>query len=444
MRRRVVLLAAATTSMVALAFVLPLALVVRELAEDKAIGQAHLEAQSLVAALGAVDGAVPRQEIVDAVRPRSPREVEFYPDPGPAPGRPGDEEATRVRRAFDGNAFTADYAGGTEILLPGVGRDGAPFVVRIRVADRLLHGNVFAAWAVLVLLGVVLSVLATAVADRLARSLVTSVGDLVATVRRLGHGDLSARAAPGGPPEVVEVADAVNNLAGRVTVMLAAERRSVGDLSHRLRTPLTALRLEVDGLRHGDERARMTASVNQLTAAVDQVIRAARRPASDPAVATDVVAVVRERMGYWAGRARLQNRAAGLTTVDGSRVVDVDADALAAAVDALVGNVFAHTAEDSALAVRVYDAGRNVVLEVSDDGPGFDAVEVDPDAPATMGSTGLGLDIVRRTVEGAGGTVAILVPAGGGCTVRATMPCRRAIGDRRRPALARTGPPEPR
>ena len=91
---------------------------------------------------------------------------------------------------------------------------------------------------------------------------------------------------------------------------------------------------------------------------------------------------------------------------------------LAAAVDALLGNVFAHTEDSVGFTVRVGSSNGAAQLVVEDDGPGFD-----PDAMergASSGSTGLGLDIVRRTAETAGG--AVEVSRGPGARVAVTIP----------------------
>ena len=118
-------------------------------------------------------------------------------------------------------------------------------------------------WLVLAGLGIVLLLLALGVADRLARSMTRPVTDLAATAHRLGSGDLDARATPAALPEVREVATAVNRLAGRIGELLAAEREGAADLAHRLRTPLTALRLDVEALPAAD-RERLLDDVDAL------------------------------------------------------------------------------------------------------------------------------------------------------------------------------------
>jgi signal transduction histidine kinase len=88
---------------------------------------------------------------------------------------------------------------------------------------------------------------------------------------------------------------------------------------------------------------------------------------------------------------------------------------LSACVDALLGNVFAHTPEGTGLTVRLTGQhGGGGRLVVADDGPGMPDLAVVQRGRSGTGSTGLGLDIVRRTARDSGGTVTIgRGPAGG-------------------------------
>src|SRR6185437_4126237 len=97
--------------------------------------------------------------------------------------------------------------------------------------------------------------------DRLGASMVRSVEDLGAVTRRMQEGEFSARVAPSGPPEIRQVGQAVNELARRIQERLIAERESVADLSHRLRTPLTGVQLEAERLRKGPSRDRVLGAV---------------------------------------------------------------------------------------------------------------------------------------------------------------------------------------
>src|SRR5207248_5326441 len=95
--------------------------------------------------------------------------------------------------------------------------------------------------------------------------------------------------------------------------------------------------------------------------------------------------------------------------------VPVSPVALADVIDALIGNVFAHTPEGSAFDITVRRVGSLVTLAVDDSGPGFANVGVLERGVSGAGSTGLGLDIARRVVESAGGTLHLdRSPSGGG------------------------------
>ena len=133
-------------------------------------------------------------------------------------------------------------------------------------------------WLVLGGLGVVLLLLALLVADRLARSLTRPVTDLAGD-RAPARQRRPDRPGDTGRParRCARSATAVNRLAGRIGELLAAERESAADLAHRLRTPLTALRLDVEALPPAD-RERLLDDVDAVSRGIDEVISEARRP----------------------------------------------------------------------------------------------------------------------------------------------------------------------
>ena len=100
--------------------------------------------------------------------------------------------------------------------------------------------------------------------------------------------------------------------------------------------------------------------------------------------------------------------------------VAVDARDLRDLLDILVDNVFAHTPEGTAFRIELTGGTTWVVLRVSDDGPGL------PERPAPPtdrpGSTGLGLQIVRRTAAGFGGEAVIRSAPGHGVVAEVRMP----------------------
>lgn len=408
MRRWLALLVAATTSVVLIALLVPMALLIRSVAANGAMNRATAAAESVAVAVGTPDLELAVAQVSRPV-------TVFLPDGrtlGPAAPR-----SDAVRLAATGRSVTAEAPGGREVLVSVRSPEGT-VVIRAFVDDAELLRGVREAWLALLLLGLALMVLGIILADRLALAVTRPVDGLAKVSHRLAGGDLAARAEPGGPPEVRSVALALNHLAGRIDDLLAAERESVADLSHRLRTPLTALRLDVESL-HDLDAERVGARVDALERAVSAVITDARRRAADRE-GCDATAVVRERVRFWSVLAEDQGRAVEVDLPSGPLPVAVRAEELAACVDALLGNVFAHTPEGVALSVRLAARPPGAVLTVADEGPGFDRALLERGSSAG-GSTGLGLDIARRTAEDAGGRLSVSSPSGGGATVEVTL-----------------------
>ncbi|HEY0000816.1 MAG TPA: HAMP domain-containing protein, partial [Actinoplanes sp.] len=210
MKARLTLLVAATTVLVLLAFLVPLALLVRQVAADRALSRAGDVVQSIVPLVGTRD----RDAIRLAVSAQSVPVSVFLPDGvvlgAPAPVTP----AVRLARAR-GSSLTVTTPAGREVVVPVVGADGTT-VLRTVVADAELTRGVRRAWLTLAGLGLALIVLGLLVADRLARTFVAPIAQLSAVSHRLANAELDARADPTGPPELREVAGALNHLAGRI------------------------------------------------------------------------------------------------------------------------------------------------------------------------------------------------------------------------------------
>jgi signal transduction histidine kinase len=154
-------------------------------------------------------------------------------------------------------------------------------------------------------------------------------------------------------------------------------------------------------------------------------------------VTCDAVAVVAERTAFWRPLAEDTERMMTVELADGELPVRVTADDLRACMDVLLENVFSHTPDGVALAVRLSArAAGGAWLVVSDDGPGFADTGPAERGSSTGGSTGLGLDIVRRAAEASGGTLTIGRSASGGGAVTvglgaATRPVDRMSRHRR-------------
>jgi signal transduction histidine kinase len=416
MRGRLTLLVASTTLLVLIAFLVPLAVLVKQITEDRAMSRATVVVQAIVPLIGTSDPTAINLAVTSQTIP-----VTVFLPGGRTLGTAADRTpAVRLAEAR-GRSLTVANGDDREIVVP-VRSGGQTTVVRTVVTSAELSRGVTQAWLVLAGLGIALVLLGLLVADRLARTIVAPISDLSAVSHRLARAELDARANPAGPPEVREVAGALNHLAGRIQDLLRDEREQVADLSHRLRTPLTALRLEAESLRDPADAARIAAAADGIERAVTAVIQQARRRGAEkPAPGCDATAVVADRVAFWTVLAEDTDRAVRQELPATPIPVAVPADDLAAALDALLANVFAHTPDGTALSVTLVPrVGGGATLTVADSGPGFGPSHTGVLRRGESGgnSTGLGLDIARRAAEAGGGSLHIGEGPDGGAQIR--------------------------
>jgi signal transduction histidine kinase len=393
--------------MVVVAFLVPLFILVADLARDSALSQAERDAESLARVLSVltVDNTV--EEAIEAIGEDRISDVggSVVLANGSVVGVPIPEDED-LSLASSGSSFLAETDGGIAVYVPVLITDGSTTVVRVFVPDSEMRQGVRRSWLVLATLGIILVVIAAWVADRLGRSMVQPVNQLALTANRLGSGDLDARVQPSGPPEIEEVGIELNRLASQIGRLLQQERETVADLAHRLRTPLTAARLSVEGLPAGEQKSRLEADLDDLQRTTDFIISDARRTVRrEEDQSCDLNAIVRDRIGFWSVLASDQDRQVTATIPDDEAWVSVPTVDLRAVVDALIENVLSHSPDGTPFTVHVERLSQVVTLAVEDAGPGFSDGRAIERGESTGNSTGLGLDIVRRTVEDSGGSV---------------------------------------
>jgi signal transduction histidine kinase len=418
-RLRVILLVVATSSLVLVSFLIPLALVLRTLAADRAVSTATAQAQSIAPLVATTLPTDSLRLTIDQINAETGTSVTVFLPSGLELGQPAPRSAA-VQLAQKGRSFTAEAPGGEQVLVAVEGLQGGSAVISIFVPDSVLRHGVTRAWLLLGCVGLLLLVLSVAVADQLARAVVRPIKALALASDRLAAGDLSARAAVAGPPEVRRAGAGLNRLAVRIGELLAHERETVADLSHRLRTPLTALRIDAESLRDSAEMERLLADVSAVERTVSGIIREARRPSGDSARALcDAAEVVAACAAFWWPLAEDQDRWMTVEVAPGPVPVRLSRDDLATCADILLENVFAHTPEGAAFAIRLtLRAGGGAWLVVTDDGPGFGDADPTQRGLSRGGSTGLGLDIARRIAEASGGTLTVGRSASGGGKVK--------------------------
>ncbi|RYP85327.1 HAMP domain-containing histidine kinase [Nocardioides guangzhouensis] len=424
MRSRISWLVVATTSTVVVSFVIPLCLLVRTLAEDRATAAADQEARNVAILVASLSDSPRLPGLVEDLDSRASPETAVLTADGRVLGSDDTSAAElaadpEVRRAVaTQEAFTVVDGDGARVLIPVVVAGGTD-VVRTEVPSDLLRRGVWPAWLGIVGLGLVLMTLALAIALRLSRRISSPLLEVAGVAHRLREGDLSARAEVRGTGETEELARALNGLADRTVELLAAERAAVADLSHRLRTPVTALRLDAEAVRDPALAHRLQEHIAVLQRTIDAIVRDARRPVhGDLANRSDITAEVRRRCGFWSALAEDQGRPMATDLPDVPLPAPVPGQDVADLVDVLIDNVFAHTPEGTPFRVSLHAGERSVRLVVEDDGPGLGSTSPAP----RPGSTGLGLDIARRTAVASGGALVAGPGTHGGTRVEATLP----------------------
>jgi len=241
------------------------------------------------------------------------------------------------------------------------------------------------------------------------------------------------------PEELVPLVGSLNDLLQRLQHALESQRQFVGDAAHELRSPLTAVQLQLSLLKRAsdaDERAaaieRLERGVHRSNRLVQQLLTLARQDPAAPDATLDEVDVdqlARELVSDYEPQAALNRQALRLETEP--VLVRGDREALRVMLSNLIDNALRYTPADGSVTVRIMREGADVVIEVEDTGPGiaaeqrarvFDRFYRVPNATADEGS-GLGLAIVKRVVDRHAGSVTLDdAAAGRGLKVSVRLP----------------------
>jgi signal transduction histidine kinase len=422
-RRQIVWLVAATTSVVVLAFVIPLALLIQSFAVGRAMAVAQEEAQGaelLVASLHD-DSRLP--SFIAKLDSRTPPATSVVTPDGQVYGSPIALDDPDVVRGRAGGSYEDDNrpAGGIvvrSVLVEGTGT----YVVVARVSRAVLTQGVWEAWLTAVAIGVGLTVISVIAASMVVRRISGPLRGVASVAHQLRSGNLGARAEPTGTDETRELAEALNGLADRITELLAAERAAIGEMAHRLRTPITALRLDAEAVSDPELSARLSDHLTEVQRAVDTIVKEARRGVRDDLVVDcDATQVVRERVAFWSALAEDQDRPFHQELPDEPMRVQMPESDLVDLIDICIDNVFAHTAEGVAFGVTLSKSGGGAVLVIADQGPGFQEGGAHG-SHEVVGRTGVGLEIVEKVVRGLGGTFRTSPPGLPGATVAVSLP----------------------
>jgi signal transduction histidine kinase len=287
--------------------------------------------------------------------------------------------------------------------------------LRLEVPSAPMHAMQRQAVAVVALAVLASLGAAVSVAVVTARRVADPLRDVAARAARLAMGDFRPDPRRHGIAELDRVSDVLDSATVEIAGRLQREHALVADVSHQLRSRLTAVRLRLDELSaHPDpevvhEAEEAMAQVDRLTDAIDDLVRASR---DEDAADRDPVPVMDELRGVvaeWTHPFTETGRTLTLTG-DESLRAPITGSRLREAVAVLVDNALMHGGGTCTVSVRSVRPGVGreplVCVEVADEGHGVRdelAPHIFDRGFSAGGSTGVGLALARALVEADGG-----------------------------------------
>jgi signal transduction histidine kinase len=282
-------------------------------------------------------------------------------------------------------------------------------VVRAEEQPGLLADPVHRAWLLMGALALVIIAAATAIAIGLSRRLTAPVHALAEAARRLEGGDFAVAPRPTGIAELDTAGLALAAAAARLEDVLARERALTADVTHQLKTPLTALRLELEAGADrpgGPDAARALAEVDRLEATIGSILTLARDTTA-PREPILLEPAVRAAAESWVTAAHAAGRRLVVAVEPEPVLARVSPHALRQILDVLIDNALAHGSGTITIAIR--DAAGSGELLVRDEGPtALESSQIFARRSSSTRGHGIGLALARSLVEAEGGRLTLV------------------------------------
>lgn len=283
--------------------------------------------------------------------------------------------------------------------------------VRLRVPAAPLRTQQTQVTLAVLLLALISVATGTVVATVTARRLAQPMRHVAGRAAKLGAGDFRPDPKRYRVHELDMVAEALDTSAAALSLLVRRERQLVGDVSHQLRSRLTALQLRLDSLNmHSDadvveDALAAQEQADQLADVLDELLNAAaaaREAGAEPVdLSTTLPAVAEE----WRQQLHAEARSLRVRVGDGL-MARVTPARLREVIGVLLDNARKHGSGTVVLSARLGEKEGTVVVAVSDHGPGVpDALvpHIFDRGVSGAGSTGVGLALARALVEADGG-----------------------------------------
>ncbi len=302
--------------------------------------------------------------------------------------------------------MTLPVVRGTELTVTFIRPPGPPWPAEITMAAILA------------------ALIASAAGAYIAREVARPLSKLAEAATIVGRGELPPRVPEVGPDDVRRAAEAFNTMTDQVTRTLASQRQLLSAVGHDLRTPITAMRINLEFVEDGDLRDRLQRNLDELQALTEAVLSAAKGTGGEAKRQVDLAALAEsictdlDELGepvVWQGHAPAP--------------LACHANEIRRAMRNLVENAVRYGGKAE---VSLQDVSGAYELWVEDEGPGIPAedrervfepfVRLESSRNAETGGTGLGLTLVKAIAESHDGRVILEDRPGGGLRARLVLP----------------------